>query len=52
MSQVKDDKKKMQQKPRRSYQKPHLLVYGAVKELTAGGGGSTVEDGKAGTKKP
>ena len=43
MSQVKDGKKKMQQKSRRPYRKPELLAYGTVKDLTAGGVGSKTE---------
>ena len=45
MSQVKDDKKKIEQKSRRPYRKPELLAYGTVKDLTAGGLGSTLEGG-------
>ena len=44
MSQVKDDKKKIEQKARRPYQKPELLVYGTVKDLTAGGSGNAQEN--------
>ena len=45
MSQVKDDKKKIEQKARRPYRKPELLAYGTVKDLTAAGIGSKVESG-------
>jgi hypothetical protein len=53
MSQVKDDKKKIEQKTRRPYRKPELLAYGTVKDLTAAGLGSTTEQnpGKGSTKK-
>ena len=43
MSQVKDDKKKIEKKARRPYRKPELLAYGTVKDLTAGGVGSKTE---------
>jgi len=43
MSQVKDDKKKIEQKARRPYRKPELLAYGTVKDLTAGGSGNAQE---------
>jgi len=43
MSQVKDDKKKMQQKSRQPYQVPHLFVYGTLQDLTAAGSGSSTE---------
>ena len=54
MSQVKDDKKKIEQKSRRPYRKPELLAYGTVKDLTAAGIGSKVESGghPAGTSRP
>jgi hypothetical protein len=54
MSQVKDDKKKIEQKARRPYQKTELLAYGTVKDLTAGGIGSKVESGGhlTGTPRP
>ena len=44
MSQVKDDKKKIEQKARRPYRKPELLAYGTVKDLTAGGSGTKTEN--------
>ena len=43
MSQVKDDKKKIEQKSRKPYRKPELLAYGTVKDLTAGSIGSVPE---------
>jgi hypothetical protein len=43
MSQVTEDTKKTQQESRRPYQAPQLLVYGAVKDFTAGGTGSVAE---------
>ena len=43
MSQVKEGKKKMQQKSRRPYRKPELLAYGTVNDLTAGGSGNVKE---------
>jgi hypothetical protein len=43
MSQVKDDKKKIEQKSRKPYRKPELLAYGTVKDLTAGGSGNIKE---------
>ena len=44
-----DQKTTVQQPGRRSYQTPHLFVYGAVRNLTAGGSGhaSESEMGKA-----
>jgi len=45
MSHVTDDTKKTQQKSRRHYKEPHLIVYGAVKDLTAGGSGKNSEGG-------
>ena len=53
MSQVKDDKKKIEQKTRRPYRKPELLAYGTVKDLTASGFGSKTENqGLQGRRKP
>jgi hypothetical protein len=54
MSQVKDDKKKIEQKPRRPYRKPELLAYGTVKDMTAGGSGLVPENmpGKNKTRLP
>ena len=43
MLQVEDNKKKVKQKERRPYRKPHLYAYGVVKELTAGGTGNVFE---------
>ena len=44
MSQVNDDKIKMQQKSRQPYQTPHLEAYGTLRDLTAAGAGSTTEN--------
>jgi len=43
MLREKEYKKRMQQKRRRSYRKPHLQPYGSVKDLTAGGTGTKIE---------
>ena len=46
-----DNQKKKEQKTLRPYQTPQLLVYGAVKDLTAGGTGSVVETGNSASNK-
>ena len=45
MSQVTDNKNKKQQKPLQPYQSPHLLIFGALRDLTAGGSGTSAEPG-------
>ena len=54
MSQVADEKKKMKQNSRQPYKKPRLLVYGAVKDLTASGSTGPKENssGQGTVKKP
>jgi hypothetical protein len=43
MSQIKDDTKKMKQNFRRPYQVPHLIIYGALRNLTAAGSAGNPE---------
>jgi len=43
MSQVTNDKKKMQQKSHLPYKSPCLHFYGSLRDLTAGGSGATTE---------
>ena len=45
MSQLKDDTKKKKEKSPRPYKEPQLVVYGPLRDLTAGGAGSKQEMG-------
>jgi hypothetical protein len=46
MSKVADDIKKVAQLNRRTYQSPRIVIYGALRHLTAGGTGAKGESGK------
>ena len=50
MSQVTGNKNKKQQKSLQPYQSPHLLIFGTLRDLTAGGSGTSAEPGS--TKPP
>ena len=48
MTQVTDDAKKIQEESRKLYHKPHLLLSGPLKDMTAAGTGQKAE-GKMGS---
>ena len=52
MSQVTDDKNKKQQKSLQPYQSPHLLIFGALRDLTAGGSFGNAESSPPGGGSP
>jgi len=45
-----DQKTTVRQPVRRSYHKPRLFIYGAVRNLTAGGSGKASENNQGGVK--
>jgi len=51
MSQVTDDKNKKQQKSLQPYHSPHLVIFGALRDLTAGGTGTKLESSGGGPPK-
>ena len=52
MFQVTEEKKNKDQESRRSYNAPHLIVFGALRDLTAGGSGTLQETGGGPPKPP
>jgi hypothetical protein len=50
MSQKMDEKKKMKKNSRRTYQVPNLIIYGALRDLTAAGTGTTPEPKPGGSQ--
>ena len=52
MNDATNNAQKQEKKPvRRAYHKPHLQVYGAVRELTAAGTGAQPESGSSSPNK-
>jgi len=48
MSQAIEEKKHKDQECRRTYNSPHLIVFGALRDLTASGSGTLPEAGSGG----